>query len=394
LSLSQTVKPPTGEGVGRRRWDVIVVGCGVMGASASYNLAKRGLRVLTIERYGVNHEFGSSHGETRIIRLAYYEDPRYVPLLRRAYDSWRETEKRAGKRLLQISGGLVVGRPDGEMLTGVLRSARAHHIPHEVLSAAEAEARFEAFTLGDGMSAVYEEGAGILFAEECVRAFVGLASEEGCDFRFSEQVTRLRSGREGVEVETSTGIHTADRIVLCAGAWNAILLGGAVPLACERQVPLWFSSGGLSSFMPGKMPVFVMEEKPNVVYYGVPDVGRGVKVARTHGGELSNPDLVKRDVEESDIAPVREFIGRHLKKLQGPPIAATTCIYSNTPDFNFAIGPLGSDQKVTLVSACSGHGFKFGSVMGEVAADLATGKDPGFDLSFLSPDRFAEKSGA
>jgi sarcosine oxidase len=139
------------------------------------------------------------------------------------------------------------------------------------------------------------------------------------------------------------------------------------------------------------MPVFIMEEKPGVFYYGIPDVGRGVKVARTHGGQLSDPDRVKREVEASDIAPVREFIGRHLKKLEGPPIDSTTCIYSNTPDLNFAVGPLGGDRRVTLVSACSGHGFKFGSVMGEVAADLAMGKDPGFDLAFLSPDRFARK---
>ena len=390
MSISQTVRPSTGGGAGRRNWDVIVIGCGVMGASTSYNLAKRGLRVLTLERYGVNHRFGSSHGETRIIRLAYYEDPRYVPLLRRAYESWREAEKRAGKKLLQVTGGLMIGMPDGALLTGVLTSAKIHGIPHEVLSSSETEARFEAFTLGNGMSAVYEESAGILFAEECVRAFVGLASEEGCDFRFSEQVTRVRGSGEGVEVETPTGTHSADRLVLCGGAWNGALAGGSIPLVCERQVPFWFSSGGLASFTPQRMPVFIMEEKKDVFYYGIPDVGRGVKVARTHGGELSDPDRVKREVTESDIAPVREFMSRHLKKLHDSPINSTTCIYSNTPDLNFAVGELASNRRITLVSACSGHGFKFASVMGEVAADLATDKRPSFDISFLSPDRFAK----
>jgi sarcosine oxidase len=364
-----------------------------MGASVSYNLARRGLQVLTLERYGVNHKFGSSHGETRIIRLAYNEDPRYVPLLRRAYDAWREIEAKSGKRLLLITGGLMIGKPDGELLTGVLRSARIHKIPYELLSSSEAEERFQAFTLGDEMSAVYERGAGILFAEECVRALVGLASEAGCEFRFSEQVTRLSSRREGVEVETSAGTHVADRIVLCAGAWNGGLARGAVPLQCERQVPFWFSSGGRASFMPDRMPIFILEEKHGVFYYGIPDVGHGVKVARTHGGELSDPDSIRREVTEKDIAPVRVFVSNHLKGLEGPPTASTTCIYSNTPDLNFAVGPLGSDRRVTLVSACSGHGFKFGSVMGEVAADLAMGKPTGFDLSFLSPDRFARTSG-
>jgi len=389
LSLSQTVKPPIGEGARRRRWDAIVIGCGIMGASVSYNLAKRGLRVLTLERYGVNHQFGSSHGETRIIRLAYYEDPRYVPLLRRAYESWREAEKRSGKKLLRVTGGLMIGRPEGELLSGVLKSAKAYGIPHEVLSSSEAEKRFDAFTLGDGMSAVYEKGAGILFAEECVRAFVGMASEEGCEFRFSEEVTDTRQRPDGVEVETRVGTQTTDRLVLCGGAWNGALAHGAVPLTCERQVPLWFSSGGLGSFAPPRMPVFIMEEKPGVFFYGVPEVGHGVKVARTHGGELSDPDKVKREVTEGDIAPVREFISRRLRRLQGPPTNSTTCIYSNTPDFDFAVGRLG-DGRTTLVSACSGHGFKFGSVMGEVAADLATDKRPDFDIAFLNPDRFAK----
>ena len=172
-----------------------------MGASVSYNLAKRGLRVLTIERHGVNNKFGSSHGRTRIIRLAYYEDPRYVPLLRRAYESWHEVESKSGKKLLQVTGGLMIGKRDGELVKGVLRSAKEHNLAHEVLSASELERRFGAFTVGDGMEAVYEGGAGILFAEDCVRSFVGLASEAGCDFRFSERVEgveeRSRRGRGG-----------------------------------------------------------------------------------------------------------------------------------------------------------------------------------------------------
>ena len=365
-----------------------------MGASVSYNLAKRGLRVLTLERFGVNHEFGSSHGETRIIRLAYYEDPRYVPLLRRAFDSWREVESRSGKKLLQMTGGLMVGRPDGELVAGVLRSAKAHGLRTELLSAAEAEGRFGAFTLGKEMSAVYEESAGVLFAERCVRALVGLASEDGCEFRFSERVTGWKGGPEGFGVETTSGTQVADRLVLCGGPWNSKLLGGALPLACERQVPLLFSSGGQEIFSPPKMPVFIMEEDKGVFYYGIPDVGHGVKVARTHGGEASDPDKVAREVTEKDVAPVREFIGRRLKKLDPAPISSTTCIYTNTPDLNFAVGPPGADRRVTLVSACSGHGFKFGSVLGEVVADLVADRDPGFDLSFLSPGRFAGRSGA
>lgn len=358
----------------------------------SYNLAARGLEVLNLERFGVNNEFGSSYGRTRIIRLAYYEDPSYVPLLRRAFSSWKEIERKSGKNLLQMTGGLMIGSPDEELVTGVLRSAKAYDIPHRVLSSAEAQDRFEGFTLDEEFEAVYEEGAGILFAEDCVRAFVGLASETGCEFRFSDRVNSWRIGREGIEVDTATGTHAAARLILCAGAWNGQLLNGLLPLQCERQVPFWFSSRGQDCFAPPKMPVFIMQEKRNVFFYGVPEVGHGVKVARTHGGEVGDPDKLSREVTEKDLAPVREFVSRRLRKLDGPPIASTACLYTNTPDSNFAIGPHPKDARITLLSACSGHGFKFASVLGEVVADLATDRKPEFDLSFLSLDRFFNRS--
>jgi len=392
LSLSQSVRPPRGDRFGRKKWDVIVVGCGIMGASVSYNLAGRGLRVLNLERFGVNHRYGSSHGKTRIIRLAYYEDPRYVPLLRRAFQSWREAEAKSGKRLLEITGGLMIGRENEELVHGTLESAKTHGLPYEVLTALEVEERFPAFALGKEYTSVYEPNAGVLFAEECVRAFVGLGSEAGCEFRFSEQVKEWRSGPEGVEVQTSNGTQVANKIVFSAGAWNGQLLNGLVPLKCERQVPIWFSSGGQDAFSAPKMPVFIMEEEKGVFYYGTPDVGHGVKVARTHGGEFSEPDHVIREVTERDIAPVRKFVSRRMTKLDGPPIASTTCIYSNTPDLNFAVGAHPADPRVVVISACSGHGFKFASVIGEIAADLVTSGKSAFDISFLSPGRFT-KSG-
>ena len=162
-------------------------------------------------------------------------------------------------------------------------------------------------------------------------------------------------------------------------------------MQCERQVPLWFSSGGRDIFSPRKMPVFIMEEEPGTFYYGLPDVGHGVKVARTHGGELSSPEMVRREVTEEDIAPVREFNSRRINGLDGSPIASTTCIYTNTPDLNFAVGGVRGENKVTLVSACSGHGFKFASVLGEVVADVAVGRKAVFDLAFLSPERFVKQ---
>ncbi|MBI3841334.1 MAG: N-methyl-L-tryptophan oxidase [Thaumarchaeota archaeon] len=374
-----------------RRCDALVIGCGVMGSSVSYNLASRGLRVVNVERFRVNHELGSSHGRTRIIRLAYYEDERYVPMLRRAFEAWREVERKSGAQLLRMTGGLMMGREEGELVGGVLRTARAHGLEHHVLSAREAEERFEAFTLSEEFVAVHEESAGMLFAEESVRAFVGLAREAGCDFVQSAQVTGWKAGPEGVEVEAGGERFLADRVVSCAGPWTGQLFPGVLPLKCERQVPLWFSSLGDGAFGPDRMPVFIMEEEPGRFFYGLPEVGHGVKVARTHEGDIVEPDRVNREVASEDTAPVEAFVARRLKKLGREPIASTTCLYSNTPDFNFAIGPHPKEGRVLVVSACSGHGFKFASVIGEIVSDMVTGKKNEFDVSWLGPERFNQK---
>lgn len=391
MALSQEVRPPSENYRPRSRWDVIVVGCGIMGAAASYNIATKGLRVLNIERFGVNHEHGSSHGRTRIFRTAYYEDPRYVPLLRRALEAWKEVELKSGKTLLKMTGGLMIGRPDGELVAGTLKAARIHGIPYELMTASEAEGRFGAFRLEEGLAAVHEQGAGVLLAEECVRAFVGLGSEAGCEYRFSEEVRGWKPRTQGVEVETQFGTQSADRLVFCAGAWSGPLLKGVVPLQVERQVPLWFSSGGEEKFTPQEMPVFVADEGDGVFYYGIPDLGHGVKVARHHGGKVGEPDEVTREATEEDIAPVRSFASRRLKGLHGPPISTTTCLYTNTPDFNFAVGPHPDDDRVSVVSGGSGHGFKFASVLGEVVSSLVSGEKLDYDISFLSPARFGQK---
>lgn len=375
-----------------RHFDAIVVGCGAMGSSASYHLAEKGLRVMTLEKFGLNHEFGSSHGETRIIRLAYYEDERYVPLLRRAFESWREIERKSGKELLKMTGGLMIGPPEGELVTGVLKSARKHELPHRVLSVGEMRQRFPALTFDDDYDAIYLDDAGILFPESCIEAHVEMAKESGADFRFSSPVGAWRSTAEGVEVESGGETYLADKVVFCAGPWTKQLVGDLIPLTCERQVPLWFSSGGEKCFSPEQMPVFIAEETPMRFFYGIPELGHGVKVARTHQGKKVEPDDLDRVVTQDDVAPVQEFISRRLVKLGRAPIASSTCLYTNTPDLNFAIGRHPADERVTVVSACSGHGFKFASVVGEIAADLAVDGRTPLDISFLGVDRFRGRS--
>lgn len=343
---------------------------------------------MVLERFALNHELGSSHGRTRIIRLAYFEDPRYVPLLQRAYDSWRELSAKSGRKVISRTGGLMIGPEGGTFVSGVLRSAREYSLPHRLLDGSEATAEFGAFRLGEEHSAVFDESAGILFPEECISAYVDLARAHDCEFRFSEPVNRWSKTEGGIEVETEKGRYAADWLVFSAGAWTGPLLGEIVPLTIERQVSFWFGPRGNPVFSARRMPIFIMEETPGHHFYGIPDVGDGVKVARNHEGDFVDPDNVGRDVTDRDLSPVRGFVGRRLPKLNPNPLSSTTCLYSNTPDFNFVIDFHPDDESVLVVSVCSGHGFKFSSVVGEVAADLLLDGRTPHDISFLNIGRF------
>ncbi|MDV3293678.1 MAG: N-methyl-L-tryptophan oxidase, partial [Nitrososphaerales archaeon] len=333
-----------------------------MGSAVTYNLASRGLKVLALDRFRLNHEFGSSHGKTRIIRLAYYEDPRYVPLLKRAFASWDELAKKSGARVIKRTGGLMIGRRDGPLVAGVLRSAREHTLPHKFLACRDVEAIFGELRLDEDYSAVYEENAGILFPEQCISSYVALARDSGVTFGFLEQLLGWRRTAESIEIETTKGRYTAEKLVLAAGPWTAQLLPGLIPLTCERQVPFWFESPGDGAFSAEKMPIFMMEEDTNHYFYAIPDVGHGVKVARTHGGSQVSPDQIVRKVTDADLSPVRDFIKRRLPRVNPTPIGSTTCIYTNTPDSHFVVDFHPDDRRVLVVSACSGHGFKFSSV--------------------------------
>ena len=374
-----------------QRFDAIVVGCGAMGSSVSYNLARRGLHVLTLERFSLNHERGSSHGRTRVIRLAYFEDPRYVPLLRRAFVAWDDLARNSGSEVIRRTGGLMIGRKEGPLVTGVLRSAVAHSLPHRLMNASEVMSQFSVLRLDEEQCAVHDDNAGILFPDSCISSFVKLAKESGCEFRFGERVTRWKPHPEAVEVETEKETYEAGGLVFAAGAWTGSLLPRLLPLTCERQVQFWFEAPAGGAFATGRLPVFISEEDSSHYFYGIPDVGHGVKVARTHGGTPTDPERMDRRVTDADLEPVRTFMARRLPKLVPNPIASAPCIYTNTPDSNFVVDFHPQDERVVVMSACSGHGFKFSSVLGEVAADFVTKRGTDFDVSFLRLGRFSER---
>lgn len=368
-------------------YDVIVVGLGGAGSAAAYHLSRRGLRVLGLERFGPLHERGSSHGHTRITRQAYFEHPDYVPLLLRAYELWEELERLSGQRLLRVCGGLMVGPPDGPLVSGALRSARAHGLPHELLSAAEVRARFPAFHLSEDEQALYEPRAGILFPEACVRAHQQLAEAHGAELRFHTRVLDWASDGSTVWVRTDRGTERAASLVLAAGPWMPDLARLSVSLWVERQVVFWFAPRRPEWFQPERFPVFVWET-PEAHFYGIPAVeGRGFKAARHHGGQPADPDRVPPpDPEEAGW--LRAQLARRLPEADGGLEGAVTCLYTNTPDEHFLLDRHPAAGNVVVCSACSGHGFKFTSVVGEVVADLVCRGSSPLPVGFLSLDRF------
>ena len=346
---------------------MIVVGLGAMGSASADALAARGLRVLGLDADRPPHRQGSHHGESRIIRKAYYEHPGYVPLLERAFAAWRELEERAHETLLRRTGGLMIGASTGELVPGVLASARAHRLQHEVLSPDALAARYPQFRVERPMIAVWENDTGILYPEACVRAFLEGARAAKAELRYGEAVQEWTCGPQGVEVRTARDRYRAAALVLSPGAgMGALVAELRAHLRVERQLVAHFAPVGDAL---QHLPIFCLEEPDGAFYYGFPDLGSGCKIARHHG--------------EADVADLRAFLARRLPQANGALRASEECLYTNTPDFHFLVDRHPRHDEVIVASVCSGHGFKFAPVMGEIIADLVQGKRPAFDLSMF-----------
>lgn len=379
------------------RFDVIVAGLGAMGSATAYHLALRGRRVLGLDRWSPGHTFGSSHGDSRIIREAYFEHPMYVPILRRAYDLWRELEARSGQSLLHETGGLMIGPRDGEIVTGALRSAAEFGIPHDVFSAADVRARYPAFHLERGEVAVLDRRAGYLDPDACNAAHLRVAGEAGATLRFNDAVRSWVASGDGVRVETMGGeTYAAGHLVLCVGARMRELLPGlALPLVVERQLLFWLEPGAADvRFDAASFPIYLYEYDEaggRRWCYGFPRLPRGIKAAVMHQGEvIADPDHVRRSVADAEVAPLRRALSTLLPDLARAPVReSAVCLFTNTPDQHFVIGVHPAHPRVVVSSACSGHGFKFASAIGEIQADLVTAGRSRFDLSPFSTARFS-----
>jgi sarcosine oxidase len=372
------------------RYDVVVIGLGAIGGAALRDLAGRGIRVAGIDRFAPPHQHGSSHGETRMIRLGYFEHPSYVPLLRRTYALWREIEAAAGRPLLHMTGIAEIGPPDGAVVAGTLLASRQHALPHEMLGAAEVMRRFPAFQIPSHFAGVVQPDGGFVAIEPAIEAMLALAGRAGADIRLGETVRSIAQRSGAVRIETDRDTIEAEQAIVAAGPWLKQLLPDMpAPLRVTRQAVAWFAPREPAAFALGRFPVFLLESRYGV-HYGFPAFGRNaVKIAKHHhADEATDPDLCERSVSAIDQALIRPAIADHIPAANGALLDARTCLYTMTPDGDFIIDRLPHAPNVIVASVCSGHGFKFAPVAGEVLADLVANDHTIHDISRFRLARF------
>jgi sarcosine oxidase len=374
--------------------DAIVVGLGAMGSASLYQLARRGARVVGIDRFAPPHDRGSSHGETRITRQAIGEGKEYVPLVLRSHEIWRELEAETGESLLFQVGGLLLGRQSvtaqhhgqADFIGRTIDAARHYRIDHEILKPAQVEERFPQFRLAGDEIGYYEPGAGFLRPERCVGVQLDRARALGATVRTGEAVLRIVPRAGEVEVVTERQSLTAARVIVTAGAWAPALLAGVFTklLRVYRQVLCWFAPAAPATFAPGAFPIFIWIHGAGVsdYFYGFPLVSEGVKLASEQFVETTEPDRVSRDVSTAEIADLfATHVRGRLAGVTDRSVRAETCLYTVAPGSRFVIDRHPDSERVVVASPCSGHGFKHSAAIGEALAELVLAGRSRLDLA-------------
>lgn len=373
-----------------QHYDAIVIGLGGMGSAALFELAKRGKRVLGIEQFDIAHDMGSSHGVTRIIRLAYHEHPSYVPLMRRAYELWRELESTANEQILHITGSIDAGPPDGSNFKGSLLSCEEHDLPHDVLTSKDLTDRFPGYRLPPETTAVFQGEGGFLLPERCIALFIERAQALGATVHIGERTLEWESTPGGARVTTEHRAYEAESLIITAGAWTSKLLpylgAAAIP---ERQVLAWFETLRPDLFTPDNFPVFnlVVEEGQ---FYGFPEFGvPGFKLGKYHHLEENvDPDTIDRQPNPQDEAVLRDFTEKYFPDAAGATSSMKACMFTNSPDEHFIIDRLPDAPNVAIAAGFSGHGYKFSSVVGEILTDLTLDGKTSHEIGMFRLSRF------
>jgi sarcosine oxidase len=372
-------------------FDVAVIGLGIMGSAATYECARRGRRVVALDRFRPGHDRGSSHGESRAIRLAHFEGSSYYALAVRAYKRWRELERLSGREILAQPGVLECGPKNSAIVAESARAAREHGLAHELLGAAAVIARFPAFRLPGDWHAVFQPDGGLLRAEAALSTYVEAARSAGADIRAPCRVLSIQPGSDSVRVATEQGTVEAGAVIIAAGAWVTDFVPALAPfLTLTRQVLVWLAPPTETAlFRVERFPVFLVDD-PDDLCYGFPALSSaGVKVASHNpSGELTHADDAGQDATLAEGERVARVVARYIPALAAPVVRLKTCMYTRAPDEHFVIDTHPDDSRIVIASPCSGHGFKFASAIGEILADLALTGVTAHDISRFRMSRF------
>ena len=371
------------------KYDIAVLGVGGMGSATLYTLAKRGLNVCGIEQFGVAHDRGSSHGETRLIRKAYFEHPDYIPLLNRAYDLWHEFEKKAGEKLFVENGLIVAGKPDSEVIKGLDLCYEKHNLPHEKLTVNEARKRFPQFHLPEDFIIYFDPIAGFLYVEKSVEKFAELGQKNGATLYTNEKVLTWQANQNHISITTDRRKIVAGKLIITSGAWaNREMLSLGIDFDIWRKVLFWYDSPEIANYKLDGFPNFYVELDFGS-FYGFPAVNEmGLKIGEHEiPGISSLPDEVRRTLQPSDEPVILQFIEKVFPRFQPVRTNFTVCMYTITPDFNFILDVHPEYENVIIGAGFSGHGFKFAPVIGEILADLAIDGSTSHPIEFLRVNR-------
>jgi len=372
-------------------YDAIVVGLGAAGAATACELAQRGQAVLGLERHTAPNCHASHHGDSRIIRKAYAEHPSYVPLLEASYDGWRRLERESGRQLLYITGSVHGGGPQSEEFTGALQACVEHGLAHEVLEADTLRARFPAFHPEAGHRFVHQPDGGFVASEDAIESLISIARAAGADLRERTPVVDWRAGEGCVEVETPSGTFKARGLVLAAGAWiDRLVPELSRRVWIERQVVGWFDTAAAGPFALGHLPVFTLDTSAGPVF-GFPEWRRpGFKIGiHHHLGERVDPDEYATAMNNRDEAALRRALALVFPAANNRLLSASTGVYTVIDDEFFILDLHPAHRNVVIASPCSGHGFKFSPVIGQILSDLVMHGDTVWDIGQHRLARFA-----
>ena len=374
-----------------RPYDVIVIGLGGMGGAALYHLAKRGASVMGIEQFEIGHDRGSSHGQTRIMRRAYFEHPDYVPLVDLSRAMWAVLAEETGEALFHRSGLFLAGRREDAVIRGVREAAATHLVRIETVERADLDRRFPGLRTADDMEVVFEPDAGFLRVEECVRAHVERARALRAHVRAGEKVKKWKSDTGGIRVETDRGVYLASKLMICAGPWAGQLLSELrIPLDVRRVVVVWFRSNNPAHRLDHGAPVFGYDLGDGF-FYGFPVLDeRGMKIGEHLGRQgVTDPSSLDRTLHDDDLPRLNSLIDRFLPGVTHEVIDHGVCMYTMTPDEHFIVDRHPHHENVFFAAGFSGHGFKFAPVIGAALADLCMKGETDVPIEFLGVGRSA-----